>query len=81
MEKILATYSDLDSEYHNWTYAQASEMLLTLHGWDSLSVRDGQSRHEVSFREFILRGFPADMLDAIEAWFASEPREADQAAK
>lgn len=80
MEQILAKHSD-SSEYENWSYEQASEMLRTLHGWEHLSVRDGSARREVSFRGFILKGFPSDTLDAIEAWFASTPREADTAAR
>lgn len=80
MEQILTKYSDT-SDFDNWTYDRAADMLRTLHGWDHLYVRDGQSRREVSFREFMLHGFPADTLDAIEAWFASEPQEAAQAAR
>jgi hypothetical protein len=80
MEQILAKYSDA-SDFENWTYDQASDMLRTLRGWDRLYVRDGSSRREVSFREFMLQGFPTDTLDAIEAWFASEPQEAAQAAR
>ncbi len=80
MEQILDKCSD-SSNLDNWTYDRAYEMLRTLRGWDKLYVRDGQSRREVSFREFMVQGFPTDTLDAIEAWFASGPEAADQAAK
>jgi hypothetical protein len=80
IEQILARYSD-SSNFENWTYDQASEMLCTLHGWDQLYVREGQSRRNASFREFIVKGFPSDTLDAIEAWFACEPQAADAAAR
>lgn len=80
LERILDRCSD-SSNFDNWTYDRATEMLCTLRGWNHLQVRDGQSRREVSFREFMLQGFPTDTLDAIEAWFASEPQEAAQAAK
>lgn len=80
LAKILDRYSE-GSEYENWTCDQASEILCTHRGWEELSIRDGSSRRKVSFRDFMLKGYPTDTLDAIEAWFACEPREADAAAK
>lgn len=82
MERILQKYSDCSSSgLDNWTYDRAYELLCTLRGSERLQVRDGQSRREVSFTEFMLKGYPTEMLDAIEAWFASEPQESDKAAK
>lgn len=80
MGRILDRYSDT-SNCDNWTYERASDMLCTLRGWDRLNIRDGESRREVPFSEFLLKGFPSDTLDAVEAWFASEPREANEATK
>jgi hypothetical protein len=80
MEQILDKYSD-SPDLDNWTYEQATAMLRTLRGWDQLYVRDGQARRKASFREFMVQGFPADTLDAIEAWFASEPERAAEAAR
>lgn len=80
MEQILDKYSE-SSDYENWSYDHATDLLKTLHGWDDLQIRDGSSRKKVSFRDFLVKGFPTDTLDAIEAWFASEPRGADAAAR
>lgn len=80
MEKILAAASD-SSDYENWTYDRASELLCTLYGWHGLTVKDGDSRRETSFNGLILQGYPTEVLDAIEAWFASEPKAADRAAR
>lgn len=80
MERILEKHSD-GSNDENWSYEQAAEMLRTLHGWDQLYIREGTSQREVSFQDFLRKGFPTDTLDAIEAWFASEPQTADAAAK
>lgn len=79
MERVLQQYSD-GSGLDNWTYERAHDLLCTVRGSESLYVRDGQSRREVFFTEFMLKGYPTDTLDAVEAWFASEPQEAHKAA-
>jgi hypothetical protein len=79
IEKILARYS-LGSEDENWTYDSAADMLRTVNG-RPLTIRDeNDHRREVSFSELMLQGYPNDFLDAVEAWFACEPKGLDLAA-
>ena len=80
MEQVLARYSDM-SDYENWTYERAAEMLCTLLGWERLTVKDGDARRQATFAQLILQGYPTEALDAIEAWFACAPSESDSAAR
>jgi hypothetical protein len=80
IEKLLSEYSD-SHQWDNWTYERASDLLRTVYGWERLTVRDGDSRREASFKELIVLGYPNEALDAVEAWFATEPERGDRAAQ
>jgi len=77
--QVLGKYSDA-AEFENWTFDSATALLCTTYGRDQLTIRDGVGRRPASFHEMILQGYPTEVLDGIEAWFACEPRASEPAA-
>ena len=78
IERVLARCSD-GSEHENWTYDNATEMLRTVNGRALTVQEDDGRRREASFSDMILLGYPSQLLDAVEAWFACGPNAPDLA--
>ncbi len=58
----------------NITYSMAEDCLKTFYGINKLQAFDeNNKRSDASFRDFILNSYPSEVLDAIEAWFDSNP--------
>lgn len=75
--RILHRFSDWggwDNE-DNLTYDNAASDLLTFFGKERLEAFDDHDqRVPADFAGLIKRGYPSEVLDAVEAWFAQEPK-------
>jgi len=58
----------------NFTFMNAAEALKTFYGRDELeSFNDENARVHSNFEGVIQKGYPTEMIDAIEAWFDQDP--------
>jgi hypothetical protein len=79
--RILNRFSDwgrFNREY-NETFSLAEEALKTFYGCESLYAFDDSNEHvPAHFGRVVVKGYPSEVLDAIEAWFDQKPRQADE---
>jgi HEPN domain-containing protein len=80
--RILERFSDSGgwNNEDNHTFDAATEALLTFYGIPSLQAFSGsdssKERVNTNFAGLLQRGYPSEVLDAIEAWFDQQPRSA-----
>jgi hypothetical protein len=73
-----SVWGGFDGEY-NQTFEQAEEALKTFYGLETLSAFGADNeRVPADFEQMVVKGYPSEVLDGIEAWFDQEPREADE---
>lgn len=79
--RILDRYSDYGGwdNQENFTYDSAEEALKTFYGVDYIKAFKEEERVKAGFVDLILSGYPSEVLDAMEAWFAEDPRDARSA--
>jgi HEPN domain-containing protein len=81
MFRILDRFSDFGgwNDGENYSFDRATDALLTFYGIPELQAfknNESKERAGTNFEGIILRGYPAEVLDSIEAWFDQEPRSA-----
>jgi len=75
--RLLEQYSDWGgwNGEENFTFDQAEEILKTFWGKEEiLAFDEDNTRIPADFKQLILSGYPSEVVDAIEAWFAAEPK-------
>ena len=75
--RLLEQYSDWGgwNGEENFTFDQAEEILKTFWGKkEILAFDEDNTRIPADFKQLILSGYPSEVVDAIEAWFAAEPK-------
>jgi len=79
--RILNKFSDsggFDGE-DNFTSDSAEESLKTFYGKTTLEAfDDNNQRVPADFGQIIVKGYPSEVIDAIEAWFDQSPKQASQ---
>jgi len=73
-----SVWGGFDGEY-NQTFEQAEEALKTFYGLETLhAFGANDKRVPADFEQMVVRGYPSEVLDGIEAWFDQKPREGDE---
>jgi len=77
--RILEQHSDWGGwdNAENFTFDQSEERLKTFWGKEHiLAFNENGNREPANFQQLIRSGYPGEVVDAIEAWFAENPSDA-----
>jgi len=82
--RVLSEYSDWSGggAFENFTFEYAEDKLKTFYGKNELKAYDENSKRvTASINQVLLKGWPFEVLDIIEAWFDGSPERARECEK
>lgn len=81
MCRILRRFADCGgfNNDEDFTSEAAAEMLKTFYGKEQLEAFNAEGKRvPAHFDQVILNGYPSEVIDAVEAWFAQDSRQANE---